>query len=305
MNKCFNRINRIDDYNLNSKIKVKDIKQYFVYPPLIGLENLGNSSYMNSTLQFFCNIDKFVDYFKYNRHLIELVKNDITFGNKRLCSSFKLLIENLWPDKIVTRNQPYTPREFKNKLSLFNYVSPDPKDLIKFIISTLHEGTNMARKKSDNSTKSQDKTNQQIMFNLYVQDFINNNQSVISDLFYSSKYNIIQCLSCNFRSYDYQTYFFLDFPLEEIKKFKNQNMMLNNFNSFNLSDADINIYDCFSYEQRVNYLAGENHLYCDYCRQEANHSKQSIICFGPEILIIMLNRGKENQSNVKIDFMKI
>ena len=160
----------------------------------------------------------------------------------------------------------------------------------------------MAPEKSDYSTKSQDKRNQQLMFNLYVKDFINNNQSVISDLFYSSKYNIIQCLNCCCRSYDYQTYFFLDFPLEEIKKFKNQNMMLNNFNSFNLSDADINIYDCFSYEQREYYLAGENHLYCDYCRKEANHRKLSIICFGPEILIIMLNRGKENQSNVKIDY---
>jgi len=49
-------------------------------------------------------------------------------------------------------------------------------------------------------------------------------------------------------------------------------------------------------------LAGQNHLFCDYCRKEANHSKQSILCFGPEILIIMLNRGNENQSNVKIDF---
>ena len=57
--------NIMDYYNLNSQIKVNDIKNYFAYPPLIGLENLGNSSYMNTTLQFFCNIDKFVNYFKY------------------------------------------------------------------------------------------------------------------------------------------------------------------------------------------------------------------------------------------------
>ena len=293
-----------DDYNTNSQIKVNDIKQYFSYPPLIGLENLGNSSYMNTTLQFFCNIDKFVNYFKYNSHFIELVKNDINFGNKKLCSSFKLLIDNLWPDKIATsnkKNQPYTPMEFKNKLSLFNYASsPDPKDLIKFIISTLHEETNMAQKNLDYKIKSQDKTNKQLMFNLYVQDFINKNKSVISDLFYSSKYNIIQCLDCKCHSYDYQTYFFLDFPLEEIKIFKNQNMMLNN--NFNFNDGGINIYDCFLYEQRVYYLAGQNQLFCNYCRQEANHSKQSILCFGPEILIILLNRGNEKQSNVKIDF---
>ena len=39
-------------YNLNSQTELRDIKQCFIYPPLIGLENLGNSSYMNTTLQF-------------------------------------------------------------------------------------------------------------------------------------------------------------------------------------------------------------------------------------------------------------
>ena len=46
---------------------------------------------MNATLQCLCNIEKFVDYFKYNPHLIEVVRNDI--GKTQLCSSFKLLIE--------------------------------------------------------------------------------------------------------------------------------------------------------------------------------------------------------------------
>ena len=42
--------------------------------------------------------------------------------NKKLCSYFKLLIENLWPDKIDTnnkKNQPYIQKECKNKLLLF------------------------------------------------------------------------------------------------------------------------------------------------------------------------------------------
>ena len=31
---------------------------------------------MNATLQCLCNIEKLVDYFKYNKHLIEIVRND-------------------------------------------------------------------------------------------------------------------------------------------------------------------------------------------------------------------------------------
>ena len=48
---------------------------------------------MNATFQCLCNILKFVDYFKYNKQLINTVKED---NNKsKLCSSFKSLIEKL------------------------------------------------------------------------------------------------------------------------------------------------------------------------------------------------------------------
>ena len=53
---------------------------------------------MNATLQCFCNIKEFVDYFKYNQALIDQIKQDTQ--NYTLCSSFKLLIENLYPHEI-------------------------------------------------------------------------------------------------------------------------------------------------------------------------------------------------------------
>ena len=49
---------------------------------------------MNSTLQCFCHIEKFVDFFKYGSQVENIAKTD----NSKLASSFKLLIENLWPD---------------------------------------------------------------------------------------------------------------------------------------------------------------------------------------------------------------
>jgi len=299
-----NSSNIIDDYNLNSQTELHDIKKGFLYPPLIGLENLGNSSYMNSTIQCFCNIDKFVNYFKYNNILIKFVKNDVTWGNKTLASSFKLLVEKLWPDayNFISNNKKinfYTPKEFKNKLTLLNYASSNPKELIKFIISTLHKELNRGQKKLENNIKSQDKRNKELIFHLYAQDFADKNISIISDLFYAVKYNIIQCQYCFCKSYDFQTYFFLDFPLEEIILFKNQNM---NQNNFNFNDSGLNIYDFFSYEQRIIYLTEQNQLHCDLCRQEAPHKKMSILVLGPEILIIMLNRENSNNSNIKINY---
>jgi ubiquitin C-terminal hydrolase len=134
---------------------------------------------MNATLQCLCNIPKFVNYFKYNRHLIEIVRNDLVSGNNTLSSSFKLLIEQLWPDKLYftnnaysqfanyggigsnnsysnKRNESYAPKEFKEKISTMNELfkgvqANDAKDLVQFLIMTLHKELNRATNQNMNN----------------------------------------------------------------------------------------------------------------------------------------------------------
>ena len=136
------------------------------------------------------------------------------------------------------------------------HVSTEPKDLVIFFISTLHKELNTAPIKFINKNINLDKRNKQLMFQLFTEDFINSNRSIISDLFYGVNYNIFRCTNCNSISYEYQTYSFFDFPLEEIKLYKNQILNNNNNNNitiFNLNNNsnEINIYDCFEYEQRI------------------------------------------------------
>ena len=95
---------------------------------------------MNATLQCFCHIEKFVNYFKYNKHLKQLVRKN----KKKLYSSFKLLVEKLWPDNYEDPNlkKSYPPEEYKIKISKMNplfegVAANDSKDLVNFIIMTL------------------------------------------------------------------------------------------------------------------------------------------------------------------------
>ena len=292
---------------------------------------------MNATLQCLCHIEKFVDYFKYNVHLINYVRNDI--DKSKLSSSFKMLIEKLWPDNyndnISTntnnysyysyltsnsyenqniygtnkKNKSFPPEDFKKKISKMNPLfegiqANDAKDLVQFLIMTLHEELNKA-KNNINNTISNDQTNKQFMFQIFAQDFIASNKSIISDLFYGVNYNIIQCGFCKTQSYNYQTYFFLVFPLEEVRIFKNQNNNFNyNYNYYFNNNNEVNIYDCFFYDQKINYMNGTNTMYCNYCKQTCNSSMRTILSTGPEILIIILNRGQGIQFNVKINFLE-
>jgi len=287
-----------DEYNLDYQTNSYEIRSNFPFPPKIGLQNIGATCYMNATLQCFCHIEKFVNFFKYSQQVITIVKND----KSNLTSSFKLLIEKLWPNNYDESNPQkyYSPDEFKNKISKMNplfegIAANDAKDLVNFIIMTLHQELNKAKKVNTPRNIILDQSNPQIMFNNFASNFINENQSIISDLFYGINCNMTQCYNCKSNIYNYQIYFFLVFPLEEVRKFKNNNQM-------NFINQPVNIYDCFDYDRKINYMYGENAMYCNSCKQNANCQMCTTLTTGPEILILLLNRGNGIEFNVKIIF---
>ena len=320
-----------DNYNPHIPIVIKDILKDFSGKPPIGLENIGATCYMNDTLQCLCNIRKFVNYFKYHEKLISKVKLD----NKKqlLCSAFKLLIENLYPYKlsqnyqIYLSNNPqaqisddssskpkncYAPKNFKETISRMNplfqgIAANDEKDLVNLLLMTLHDELNKISSSIHATINEgnvfQDQTNQALMLKNFINNFKENYRSVISDLFYAVNCSKTQCGNCKVVSFNYQIYFFLIFPLEEVRKFKLMNTSnFNAMNNFNLNNNTVDILDCFLYDQKINNMTGENAMYCSYCKQTCASAMQTLLTTGPEILIIILNRGKGIQFNVKINF---
>ena len=141
------------------------------------------------------------------------------------------------------------------------------------------------------------------MFNNYSQNFFASNKSVISDLFYAINCNITQCGGCGIQTYNYQTYFFIVFPLEEVRKnrYNNNIYQFNNFN-YNINNNVVDIYECFEFDKKINVMSGVNSMYCNYCKQTCTSSMCTLLTTGPQILILLLNRGKGIEFNVKINF---
>ena len=224
------------------------------------------------------------------------------------------MIEKLWPNNYDNPNlkKDYAPHEFKEKISSMNSLfkgvaANDTKDLVNFIIMTLHEELNKSKNvKIEENNINLDQTNPSIMFNDFAQHFMQTNQSIISDLFYGMNCNVTQCGGCGVKTYNYQTFFFLVFPLEEVPKFVQSNIQFNQFNQFNnliTNNNVVNIYICFDYDRKVSFLSGENSLYCNYCKRTCNSSMYIVLTTGPPILILLLNRGKGIEFNVKINFV--
>ena len=294
---------------------------------------------MNATLQCLCNILNFVNYFKYNKELAGIVKADK--NKQKLCSAFKLLIENLYPYKLsknykkflsahpnvknesnTNQKNYYAPRNFKDNISRMNplfegIAANDAKDLVNFLLMTLHEELNSITPQqviTDEGNIFQDQTNKTLMFNSFSENFNKNYKSIISKLFYALNCNITQCGNCQTKSYNFQIYFFLIFPLEEVRKYKlNNNNNINVYNNGlnypylnnyinNINNNIVDINDCFEFERRINLMAGDNSMYCNYCKQTCLCKMQTTLTTGPEILVIILNRGKGIQFDVKINF---
>ena len=297
----------------NNILNVQNSIQCFPSPSLIGLKKTGGLNCMNAILQCFCHIYKFLEFFmfKYNQPIYNIINNN----KSKLSYSFNILINNLMAENYDNSNliKFYEPREFKDKIEMMNPIFRDkgadhPKNLLNFIILTLHEELNKAKKNEEiNNYYYLNQTNSNLMFEYYAKNFVKQNQSLISDLFYGANCNINRCLYCNITVYDYQTYFFIVFPLEEVKKFKNEkfNNQFNNFNfynsfNFNLNN-EVNIYDCFDYYEKVNVMPGS--MFCNYCKKTTSYAMGTRLTIGAEILILRFNRRKGTEiSDVKINF---
>ena len=101
--------------------------------------------------------------------------------------------------------------------------------------------------------------------------------------------------------YNYQTYFYLNFPLDEVRKFIMSNQILyKNYMANGIDpNKEVNLNECFLYNQRDDYIYG----YCDRCGKinaQLLHRKKLFTI--PLYFIILVNRGKGNEINIKLNF---
>ena len=121
----------------------------------------------------------------------------------------------------------------------------------------------------------------------------------MSDTFYGVTRSIMKCNGCNLKKFSFQTFNLQIFQLKKLKEDKISEIGLKYFNG-------LDIYDAFYYQQKEEFLLGENMIYCNSCRKLQNGAHQQSIYELPYVLIIILNRGKNNQDyNENFKFYEI
>ena len=309
--------------NNNVKIKLNPKKnaiqpiEKYKKPTLIGLQNIGATCFMNATLQCLSQTKRLTNYFLNEEHLPIIINNNIALNDPnqlQLSPVYFELLENLWNKE---GESYYAPYNFMNRINDMNPLfkkgeAGDAKDFIIYILEQMHKEL---KKPLNLNNVNQNLPINQYDQNITLMNFFNEfskETSILSDLFFGFNETTNICSNCKFIynsqnkpnpiCYNYGIFNLLIFPLEEIKKYKN-NMNLMNLQSFYQGPTNnVSMDDCFIYNEKTDFFTGDNKNYCNLCKQLCDSQYTSKIYVSPNILILILNRGKGNMYKVNLDF---
>jgi len=306
---CFkgNNNNNIknNEYNYMTNIKI-DILSTYKSPTLIGLNNIGSTSFINSALQCLSQTKPLTKYFlnkKINGRIINNNHALVQKSNTLLSYAYFELITKLWK-----KNGPktFSPNSFINTIEKMNPLfkqsqARDSNFFISFILEQLHKELKKSFcYQNNNQNQPLNQYSRKIVQNHFIND-LKKEGSIISDNFFGFTETSNECLNCKQKylynrlpvpiCYNYGLFNCLIFPLEEVKKMKN------NYNKMHPNKV-VTIYDCFIYNQKIEFFTGNNRNYCNICMQKSDSNFISKIFVSPNILILVLDKA----FNVKLDF---
>ena len=274
---------------------------------------MGATCYMNATLQCLSHCDEITKYL-----LIPSKYQDYEsyYDVFPLTYAYASVVKHLFPSP-KDFHPFFAPHYFKSVIGKLNplfkeYAANDSKDLLIFILEKIHNELKLPSKSNnDNINQNININSKEGQFYLFMQQFNAENTSIISKNFFGINESTIQCLNCGFFTYNFNIFNFIIFPLEEARKYSIQRGQLLIINqrvkSFielmnNANQKKITLKDCFEYNQKVDLLQGENNIYCNHCHSSSNAYMYPKLCFTPKILVLVLNRGRGNIYQVKVDY---
>ena len=273
---------------------------------LVGLNNLGNTCYMNTGLQCLSNCELLTKYFL-NDYYKEFINNDNPIGSKgEIVEKYSELIHHLW----YGNNVCVSPIQFKSAFGKFynafnGYNQQDSQEFISYLLDILHEDLNKVKNKPYIETKDlPSDLSEEEQFKIKKEIYMCRNQSLIADLIYGFYKSTVYCPdeNCKNISKSFEPFNMITLPLvnenkltklEEYQNDKNKKMGISIINityiPFKINNKPLRFpfklkkgLDVSSFKKKIEATTGfQEDSYEIYKMQD-----KELICIKPDIIIL-------------------
>ena len=258
--------------------------------PMVTLDNVEKSDYMNAIVQGLANIKSIIIYYLQKIDVFKEKVEDIP-----LSYSFSRIIFHLWPYPQDSLDKSFSLSSFYKTVTYLNPIYKslnNPVDFIVFLLDALHN-----EDKIINENNKKEQMNEEINKKLkhFLKFLMDNENSIILKTFCWINQKVKHCNECNTHSVMYQKFFTFDLNLEDV---------LNEVEYANKNQ--ITIHDCINFHKKQKRLFN---TYCSSCHKKTNIiDLDSTIIIYPEVFVFLIRmddnnivKMKENNKEIVID----
>ncbi len=260
-------------YNLSEAERSKHDKS--VPMGVIGLRNLGNTCFINSSLQCLSATIPLTDYFLGYDYRSEINKDNFLGTGGKLVVAYAELMKKMW----LGSKSVVDPATFKDQISTFapqfsGYHQHDSQELLSYLLDGIHEDLNRVKTRPYVEDKDCDGTRDELDAIDAWKNYLKRNKSLVVDLFQGQLRNTCKCLVCGHVNIRFEPFMYLSLPI---------------------ADTAESLDDCIDLYLNEETLEGADQWYCEKCKTHVDATKKSDLWILPPILIVHLKRFKYNE----------